>query len=335
MKKILAMIVAIMMVLAMAVPAMAEMVVIQDGVAPKVLTEGVTLTDVHDREEGSELAAMFAGFLNHHQVVTEMFDVAVEATAEKPVKVTVVAKADSAAFTVDGKTWETLAVTTEGENVTFELKSAGTVALLVDFVAGMFDKITVTEIETITPEDVENFVSSVAGKAAPVLKETVNLIKGTEKVAVQPTYLIITPLSLSAYTSDIVTHELLQWAFDNIVNNGPEKVAAEIEKVLEGTGLTYDQLIVHDLFETSLYGADGVELAKEGVELSFELDAAFEKGATVAVLYSADAENWTVLPNDSYTVNDDGTIDLTMETLGAIAFMVEAEPEAVVTSPAN
>lgn len=335
MKKILAMIIAVMMVLAMAIPAMAELVVIQGGVAPKVLTEGVTLTDVSNRKEGSVLAAMFAAHLNHHQVVTEMFDVAVEIPAGETKTIVVEAKADSAAFTADGKTWETLAVTKNGETVSFDLKAAGTVALLVDFVAGMFDDITVTDVEAITTEVIQQFTPSVAGKAAPALKEIVNLVKGEEKVAVQPAYLIITPLALSAYTDDIVTHELLQWAYENIVNNGPEKVAAEVNKVLEGTGLTYDKMIVHDLFETSLYGADGIELAKEGVELSFQLDAAFEKGATVVVLYSADAENWTVLPLESYTVNEDGTIDLTMETLGAIAFMVESEPEAVVTSPAN
>lgn len=335
MKKILAMIVAIMMVLAMAIPAMAELVVIQDGKAPKVLTEGVTLTDVSERKADSAMAAMFAAHLNHHQVVTEMFEVAVEIPAGETKTVTVEAKADSAVFTADGASWETLAVKTEGDTVSFDLKAAGTVALLVDFVAGMFDDITVTDIEALTTEVIQQFTPSVAGKAAPALKETVNLVKGEEKVAVQPTYLIITPLALSEYTDDIVTHELLQWAYDNIINNGPQTVAAEVDKVLEGTGLTYDKMIVHDLFETSLYGADGIELAKEGVELSFQLDAAFEKGATVVVLYSADAANWTVLPLDGYTVNEDGTIDLTMETLGAIAFMVEAEPEAVITSPAN
>lgn len=327
MKKILALLVAIMM---MAIPAMADMVIVQDGKAPEVLTEGVTLTGLADRAEGSALAAAFAASLNQTKVVTEMFHVEVAA----PTTVTVVADAQSAAYTADGQTWEALAVTVDGEKVSFDVQASGTVALLVDFVAGMFDGISVTELKAITTDIAQQFTPSVAAKAAPALKEVVSLIKGEEKIPVTPTYLIITPLALSAYSSDVVTHELLQWAYQNIMAGGPAAAEAEINAVLADTGVSYADMLVHDLFETSLYGEKGEELAVEGVQITFELNAGFEKGETVVVIYSADAQNWNVLPADNYSVLDDGSIELTMDTLGAIAFMI-AQPEATVTSPAN
>lgn len=336
MKKILTLLVAVMM-LAMAIPAMAEMVIIQDNMAPEIVApaEGVVLTDVSERKEESAMAAAFAARVNHDKVVVEMFDVAL--TVDAPVKVTVKAQAEEAAYTADGLTWQQLAVSVDGENMTFEVPAAGIVALLVNFAEGMFEEITVIEETAVTTEEAEQFVKSVSGKPAPALKKDVFLVQSEEKVTVQPAYLVITPLAKSAASSDVVTHELLQWAYEDIKQNGHREADAEVNSILEGTGLTCDNMVVHDLFETSLYGEYGVKLAEEGVHVEFELDAGFGKGETVVVIYSMDADTWKVLPKENYSLLPDGAIALKMDTLGAIAFLtvMDIPTEAAVTSPAN
>ncbi len=335
MKKFLALVMAMLM-LAMSIPAMAEPVVLQDGIAPEVVApaEGVVLKDVAEREEGSVLAAAFAAQQNHADVIVDLF--LVELADNKPTAVTVKAVANNAIFSADGIAWEALAVTAAEDTVSFEVPGTGVVALLVSFVEGMFTDISVTEEAIpVTTEEVAGFNPSVKGKAAPALKETVNLVKAEEKTPVVPTYLVITPLALSAYSSDVVTHEALQWAFNNIVENGPKEIEEEINAALP-EGLTYDQMIVHDLFEVSLYGEDGVKLAAEDVHVEFELAAGFEDGETVVVLYSTNAFDWTVLSSDNYELLAGGDIALKMDTLGAVAFLVEmAVEEPAVTSPAN
>lgn len=337
MKKILALIIAVMM-MAMAIPAMAEMVVVQDGMAPEVIApaEGVTLTDVSERDETAELAAAFAANLNNENVIVEMFSVAL--ANEAPVKITVKTQADSVSFTKDGAEWTALAIEKTEDIVTFEVPGSGIIAMTVAFAKGMFEEISVTEEIAVTTELVpDTFVPSVKGKAAPALKEIITITTETKTIEVEPAYLIITPLSLSAYSSDVITHEVLKWAYGNIVNDGPADIKEEINKALGETGLSYDNMIVHDLFEASLYGEQGKELKAEGAKLNFELAAGFEGGETVIVLYSTDAENWTVLPAENYKVLEGGDIALTMEELGAIAFLtpmaVEEAPD--VTSPAN
>ena len=113
MKKILALLVAVMM---MAVPAMAEMVIVQDGLAPEVVApvEGVVLTDVSKRADLQTLAEAFAANLSNENVIVEMF----AADITEAAKVTVKAVADAAACVVDGH-WEALAIEKTADTVSF------------------------------------------------------------------------------------------------------------------------------------------------------------------------------------------------------------------------
>lgn len=330
MKKILALLVAVMM---MTVPTLAEMVIMQNGLAPEVVApaEGVVLTDVSKRADLKTLAEAFAANLSNENVIVEMF----AADITEATKVTVKAVADAAACVVDGK-WEALAIEKTVDTVSFELKEDTIVALLVNFAPAMFEKITVTEDVIVTTEEVTGFTPSVKGKAAPALKPTVVIEKEEVTTAVEPSYLIITPLSLSAYSSDVITHEMLQWAYNDIMIDGTSVVKDAVNAMLADQQLTYDDMIVHDLFEASLYGEKVKELSVEGATIKFDLDAGFGAPQTVVVLYTADAVNWNVLPAENFTLADDGVISLTMGELGAIAFLtVMPVEEAPVTSPAN
>lgn len=344
MKKILALLVAVMM-MAMAIPAMAEVEVLQDGQAPVVVessVEGVVLTDVNARNEHAALAAAFAATLSNKMVVTDLFYV--EVPENKPVTLTIEAVADAVAAYVDGKAVEAK-LTTKGDVSELELPGSCIVVLLTDFSTVAFEKINVMETIKEVAKEIEdaitNFVGSVQGKPAPAVKaETVKIVKIVEEKVVEetadPSYLIITPLTMSALTQDIITYEMLEWAYANIMENGLAVIENEINAMLP-EGMTYaDNMIVRDLFEASVYGEYVEKLAAEGVFMKFDLAAGLTAGETVVVLYSVDANEWKVLPAENWTIQTNGDITLQMEDLGAIAFLVNlVEEEPAVTSPNN
>jgi len=192
------------------------------------------------------------------------------------------------------------------------------------------------------------FVPSIEGKPAPGLVDVVKfyLADGTTK-DVAAGELVITPLA-DIYdvtkTVDPETVALLTWAYESL-QEGEDilVIKADIDAALEGTELTFEDLVARDLFEVSAYGDLAKWLEEEGTSVEFILDAIFAENQTVVVLYAAHAEEpvWQVLANPdvwSLTEAVEEICNIGMKTgdLGVFAFMVVAEGVApVVTSPAN
>ena len=327
MKKILALLVAIMM-LAMAIPAMAEL--------PAVTANGTTveLIELNTRVENEKLNAAFATVLNNDKVVAELF--AVKGLTEET-EATIVTDAQYAKV-FDGAAWGELVGNT-GNQIVLTLKDGYVVALLNDFVPAAFENINVLDATaaTVGEEVTTPDTPSIGNKLAPALKEEGALIKVGEEtpVVIKPSYLIITPLMMSEETTDAITREMLNWAYNDVMQNGIATVEADIEAQL-ADGLTYENMIVRDLFEVSLYGEENLAaLAQEGAKIEFELVAGLVPGETVVVLMSVDGATWQVLPAEAFEVTENGDLKLTVAELGVVAILVELESEPAVTSPAN
>lgn len=193
------------------------------------------------------------------------------------------------------------------------------------------------------------FVPSIKAKPAPGLVGEPKFFHadGTNE-AVAAGELVITPLAdIYDETKTVAedTVELLTWAYESL-QEGEDVLAikADIEAVLEGTELTFEDLVARDLFEVSAYG----NLAKwleeeEGSYVEFILDAIFAENQTAVVLYADHAEEpvWQVLPAPetwwlTEAVEEICNVGMKTGDLGAFAFLVVAEEAApAVTSPAE
>ena len=194
------------------------------------------------------------------------------------------------------------------------------------------------------------FVPSIAAKPAPGLVEPAKFhhADGTTK-DVADGELVITPLAdiydeTKVQTIDADTVALLTWAYESL-QEGEDVLAikADIEAVLEGTGLTFEDLVARDLFEVSAYGNLAEWPKEEGSSVEFILDAIFSENQTAVVLYAAHAEEpvWQVLPAPetwwlTEAVEEICNIGMKTGDLGVFAFLVEAdETTPAVTSPAH
>lgn len=264
--------------------------------------------------------------------------------------------------TVDGETW------TEAPSVAFNGDGTVTVGVngncVVAFVITHDNFITVYGNKTIV-EDAEdetnpNFTPSVTGKPDPELVEVE--VEGETGVAVvtdpegevvelitDRNKIIVTPLFERVYNPDVVTYEHLQWAYDTIcaapnlgglANVGGEgTLGEEIDRRLEGTGLNREDMTVSDLFEVTVYG-DCQQLLADGNRIEVTLDRTFRQDEVLMVLCAIDIENWHVVDEQYVTVNEDGTLTLSLEHQGAFALLVErldadidAAAEGAVTAP--
>ena len=187
------------------------------------------------------------------------------------------------------------------------------------------------------PAMADSFVPSIAGKPAPAVKEgSIVIVKADGTTVTVPFHgLVVTALSEINDATDPATVAFLKWAYDHIMNDGHHVLEDEINQLLAGTGLTFADLVVRDLFEVSAYGDYAVMMDEEGVHAEFDLLTGFEPGETVVVIYSFDATEWHVLPEEKWEMDEEGHVSLTMEKLGVIAFMVVGEVENLVMSPAN
>lgn len=194
-----------------------------------------------------------------------------------------------------------------------------------------------------------DFVPSIEAKPAPGLVEAAKFYAANgEAKDVADGELVITPLADiydETKTVDEDTVALLTWAYESL-QEGEDVLAikADIEAVLEGTELTFDDMVARDLFEVSAYGNLAEWLKEEGSYVEFVLDAIFAENQTVVVLYADHAEEpvWQVLSAPEVwsltekNADDECNIGMKTGNLGVFTFMVVADDVApVVTSPAN
>ena len=321
MKKCLAL---ILMLCLLTVNAFAAAVV-QDGIAPEVVGDAaVTLVDVgeYDTTEDADLAAKLETALknlpeNPDAVFTDLFF----ATVEGEVTVTFKSDAVGVMFSTNGTDWTALEAACNGETVTVTLKENGVVLFLQD--AAPVAAEDAVNGEAVDPEESTNFTPSVSGKLAPEVKVEGDSVAdimdatGNTVAAVPAGWMVLTPLATRAYTPDVVTFEGLEWAYAS---------------VLEGADPMLQGKIVSDLFDLAVYGEYDTQLAVEGNVLVVTF--AFE-GDNLTVLCSDEIGTWHELAAENVKLNGDGTVTLTLEHEGVLAFAVEAEipAEGTVTAP--
>ena len=257
--------------------------------------------------------------------------------------------------TTDGTNWtEAPSVAFNGDGtVTVGLNGDCVVAFVIthgDFVA-VYPETPGTEVE---PNP--NFTPSVTGKPDPELVEgedgqvadVTDADGNVTGTITDASWIVVTPLFERVYNPDVVTYEHLQWAYDTICAapnlgglanaTGDGTLGDEIEGRLAGTGLTLADMTVSDLFEVTLYG-DCQQLLQNGNRIEITLDRVFRQDEIVMVLCAIDIEHWHVMGEQYVTINEDGTVTLSLEHQGAFALLVERldadvdAAEGMVTAP--
>ena len=341
MKKLMTLVLAVCMLLA-STAAFAEAVVLQDEKAPEIVgkvangnvvyataydaagaaTEitdktQITLIDISAREEGDALmaaAATSGDFSAKGMVVVEKFylNVAGADTVEAVFALLDWQNVTTAFVTTNGTDWASadLIVNNDG---TVTLKTVPGVVAFTSVPAPA------AEVPTLT-ETIEHshFTSSVAAKPAPSISGVV--IDDGEgnsiKAPVVGIELVVTPVSARLYVEDINIYDSLSNAFKGIL---AAKSLAELG--IDGA----ENLVVRDLFEVTLYG-DSLHAG------SFNLKVTFETEAPAAVAVKG-AEGWKLVANENIVDNGNGTVTVTLNELGTVAFLTETVAQSAVTSP--
>jgi len=302
------------------------------------------MDNLHD-----ELNAVLADIDSHayNLVATEMFNVALEGELAEgnAISLTIESECTVAIATADGVEWHVVEAVDNGDGTaTINLKQAGVVVLLQLIAVEEETEAVVEETEVVEESEEsedKNFTPSVSGKAAPEMTSSA-ICDANGEVIVEIPELVITALSERDKAIDILTHEHLEWAYDAILAaedvgdlkaSETENIAAAIDAALEGTGLDHSKVVVKELFELSLYGANIANLYVEGNYTMVTLAVDVDLEAPFVVLCSHNSDNWHVVDAENVTINANGTVTLRLLDLGSIAFLVEAEADAAVVSP--
>lgn len=274
----------------------------------------------------------------------------------------------------DGKEWHIVedVVNNGDQTITISFTELGTVAFLLTQEKVIALTETYQDIILASTEGTEIYASpmmhrmftpSVSGKPAPSLiaftvdgevyiASIQNRTKTTYVPVANDLKLVITPVSMRDYVVDIQNHEHLEWAYAQILNaqtlndlpveEGAEGLGASVDALLSAmnTGLTYQDLIVRDLFEVTMYGEDLDYFYDNDQYLEAEFDVDLVQGEPLVVLVSDDSATWSVLPAEDVTVNASGSVTVRLSELGTVAFAVQAEDQSInmegaVMSPAT
>lgn len=258
-------------------------------------------------------------------------------------------------FSADGVNWTVIPYTSSGaQQITVNLSASGTVALLCDghVVMGIGEDpepIVIPGDGTAEEGESGNFTPSVSGKPAPAV-EVITDTDGEEYVGVigndndetktlvpDKNYVIVTAPAERTYNYDIQTHEHLEWAYDSILlaenvgdlpsDSHEGSIAADLNATLQemGLDLTYEQLIVKDLFEVTAYGDYLHYLYDDAYYLEMTFSTDLDPDKAVVVIHSADSVHWHIHPIEEAVVHADGKITLRLYDLGTIALLVEAD----------
>jgi hypothetical protein len=157
-----------------------------------------------------------------------------------------------------------------------------------------------------------DFTPSVTAKRAPEATKAVDSTGKTVEVKVSAV--------AEAEETNEETKEVLTTAYDTILaaDSISEIVSdkAELEEVLKEVApdVAVEDLVVRDLLH--------IDVGEISGDVTVTLDAGLDPDVPVIVLYSVDGVTWEVLPSDSYVVNSDGSIEVTISGSCAIAFAV-------------
>lgn len=180
------------------------------------------------------------------------------------------------------------------------------------------------------------FTPSVEGKDAPTVSvqtdeqgnEYVAVVKDAEGNVVQGVTadkLIVTPVSKKDEASaDISTrlneaYEQVQ-AATTLTDLTPEVGAVLMQMP---TQVTVEEMVVRDLFDVS-FDAETENYLAEGNQVTLNFEVAVAEGKPLIVMQYVNGE-WKVIDPSKVIINADGTVSVTLDTAGTIAFATQKD----------
>lgn len=258
-------------------------------------------------------------------------------------------------YTSDGMAWQVLDSyeTGAGKTVTIRLSQPGVVGFLQSSKPAAHDSDAGREEEDVIDpdggdeEENETYTPSVTGQEAPAIQiipgedgeryaGVIEYENSDEKVGIPAEMqLMVTALAERDYVADLLTHEHLEWAYDEVLAaEKPEELEAglceQLDAMLEAAGYetVCDALAVRDLFEITVYGEYVKYFYDEEAYLKISFETDVPQGMPFVVLFSSDSVTWQVLPAEKVAIRN-GTVTLKLHELGVIAFVSEKTEDAL------
>lgn len=170
----------------------------------------------------------------------------------------------------------------------------------------------------------DSFTPSVTQKEAPAVAKTAEVVAADgSKTEVKAADIKVVSVGSKTVTAEVKAE--LDKAYDVISKAGSlEKAVPELKTVLEEAKVTVPvaNLVVRDLVNVSVPDDVAKLFETEGttITVNFKLDV--KEGTTVVVMRFVDGK-WVPLALENVTVNKDGTVDVKLDGVGPIAFLVE------------
>ena len=170
----------------------------------------------------------------------------------------------------------------------------------------------------------DSFTPSVTQKEAPAVTKAAEVVAADgSKVEVKAADVKVESVGSKAVTAEVKAE--LDKAYDVIAKAGSlEKAVPELKTVLEDAKVSVPvaNLVVRDLVNVSVSDDVAKLFETEGttITVNFKLDV--KEGTTVVVMRFVDGK-WVPLALENVTVNKDGSVDVKLDGVGTIAFLVE------------
>lgn len=170
----------------------------------------------------------------------------------------------------------------------------------------------------------DSFTPSVTQKEAPAVAKTAEVVAADgSKTEVKAADIKVVSVGSKTVTAEVKAE--LDKAYDVIAKAGSlEKAVPELKTVLEEAKVTVPvaNLVVRDLVNVSVPDDVAKLFETEGttITVNFKLDV--KEGTTVVVMRFVDGK-WVPLALENVTVNKDGSVDVKLDGVGPIAFLVE------------
>ena len=170
----------------------------------------------------------------------------------------------------------------------------------------------------------DSFTPSVTQKEAPAVAKTAEVVAADgSKTEVKAADIKVVSAGSKTVTAEVKAE--LDKAYDVISKAGSlEKAVPELKTVLEEAKVTVPvaNLVVRDMVNVSVPDDVAKLFETEGttITVNFKLDV--KEGTTVVVMRFVDGK-WVPLALENVTVNKDGSVDVKLDGVGPIAFLVE------------
>ena len=183
-----------------------------------------------------------------------------------------------------------------------------------------------------------NFVDSVEQKPAPTVETITDAsgnqvsaiiqdASGNEVAGVTADQMSITPVS-GAANAPAEIREQLEAAYEQIQNAAsvanlvPDVDVASLLSAM-GSSSSVEDLVVRDVFDVSVSGEAAEFLAQEGNAITIRFQLNIAPSSTLLVLHNYEGSNWEVINDDKVVINNDGSVDVTFDSLSPVAFVVD------------